>query len=115
MNIFIDDWRNPTDIKWPKALAKTEWTVVRSYREFCKVAETAKKIDIVSFDYDLKNSYGEDEKENALNNGMNCIGALVEICIDKRQKLPTCVVHSAHPKGRKEMEDKIKYMSSRWF
>lgn len=51
-NLFLDDVRKPTDVKWLD-LPPVDWVIVRNYENFEKIIRKAGLPSIISFDHDL--------------------------------------------------------------
>ena len=127
-NLYLDDWRTPTDtliskkpIELKKVISHNEWEIVRSYREFVDIIERKGLPDIISFDHDLADvyifkgnerqiippgeaefdydRYNEDEKT-----GYHCAKWLVEYCINNKKQLPKYIIHSDNQVGSENIK-----------
>lgn len=128
-NLFLDDTRNPEHCatymhKWigqrnPELYLHTEWVVVRSYHEFVQYISEHGLPQMVSFDHDLgkehidyymENLEGKPWEEKQLHDydydsftektGVSAAKWLATCCILEKRPLPECVIHSANPVGR---------------
>ncbi len=119
--LFLDDIRQPNDVKWVKLPMKT-YTVVRSYNEFVECIENKGIPKFVAFDHDLSddhynNYHGVDDAGRMTidynkfeeKTGYDCAKFLVEECIKQNVKFPEYVVHSMNPIGAKNI---ISYVES---
>ena len=94
-NLFLDDERNPEDVTW-KALPKTSWVVVRSFKEFHKTLKEKGPPELVSFDHDI----GE------FRTGATCAQALIEFDLNvwKGAWNGKFEVHSQNPVGARNIQ-----------
>lgn len=101
VGIFLDDERNPEDVKWVEYPAGIEWYVVRRMNDFlfC-IYNMGGAAYVVSFDHDLQD-YNLNGKENT---GYDCLKSLVGFCMDTNTPLPQCFFHTMNPVGKKNME-----------
>jgi hypothetical protein len=125
--LFLDDIRIPKDaiglvssnlnqIYWDN-----DWSVVRNYFEFCNYIQKFGLPDFISFDHDLADDHYNDlfSDENWSKNdndivlkydeykektGYECAKWLVDWCLENKKSLPECVVHSANPVGKQNIE-----------
>jgi hypothetical protein len=113
MNLFLDDYLNPSDVTWID-LPLLEWTIVRNFEEFVKII----KIEIpkfISFDHDLAgehyNKYSIlsdgtrfiDYTKFTKKTGYDCAFFLKNYCDRKNTKIPNYIVHSLNPIGSKNI------------
>ncbi len=98
MNIFLDDERQPTYIRYQLGIKYPEnWIIVRNYFDFCKlVDEKFEEINLVSFDHDIA-SYDKSGKEWT---GKDAADYLVNKCLDSGTKFPSWFVHTSNTSGR---------------
>lgn len=112
--LFFDDLRNPIDVftyKRDIRYKKSEWIVVRSYKEFTQVIEKLDIPSVVSLDHDLSDQhYGREDlpwsvegeidyfsyKEKT---GYECAKWLCDYCLDNNHKLPEILIHSCNNVG----------------
>jgi hypothetical protein len=125
--LFLDDIRIPKDaiglvssnlnqIYWDN-----DWSIVRNYFEFCNYIQKFGLPDFISFDHDLADDHYNDlfSDENWSKNdndivlkydeykektGYECAKWLVDWCLENGKSLPQCVVHSANPVGKQNIE-----------
>lgn len=123
--LFLDDFRVPKDCaKYMGTVLvqlynQDDWTIVRSYDEFCKHIMEHGLPDLISYDHDLadehyfpletSDKYKQLISEGNLNEfyassfvektGYDCAKWLVEYCMDYRMFLPEFIVHSMNPSG----------------
>jgi hypothetical protein len=128
-NLFLDDKRNPNDVKWVD-LPPVEWRVVRSYNSFVEMVKKNGLPIIIAFDHDLAiEHYGEyirsvtEKSEEARQirygklrekTGYDCTKWIVDYFYEmnpdriemsrskkgaNKIKFPLVVVHSANPIG----------------
>jgi hypothetical protein len=125
--LFLDDIRIPKDaiglvssnlnqIYWDN-----DWSIVRNYFEFCNYIQKFGLPDFISFDHDLADDHYNDlfSDENWSKNdndivlkydeykektGYECAKWLVDWCLENKKSLPQCVVHSANPVGKQNIE-----------
>lgn len=102
--IFIDDERFPTTaitlVESDMGMYKndSDWVIVRTYDEFVNEVTKNGSPNYVSFDHDLADIDGDDEKT-----GFDCAKWLVDYCMDNNIMLPKYQVHSANPIGKKNI------------
>lgn len=97
-NLFIDDERNPIDVKWGPAdeqvLFRDErWIIARNWSEVFETIVTYGMPVMISFDHDL----GEDEPT-----GYDIAKRLTELIMDVEYQLDKnfrVLVHSKNPVG----------------
>ena len=95
--LWLDDLRNPfLNLEGSVPLETTHIEWVLSYEQFTQWIKRFGLPDIISFDHDLADVYGNDRKENT---GMDCAKWLVDFCLDHELNLPRHYVHSANPVG----------------
>ena len=102
MNIFASERIEPSAIKFPRGFDKLEWTVAKTYADFCKLAETNNVNNVVI-----------DSAAKGENIALRCAIALTEITCDKHTKLPTLMVVGNDSKVKKQIEDHLA-RSKRW-
>jgi len=95
--VFLDDERNPLDIKNLMGKYFVEnWTIVRNYTDFTKVIDAnIGNIGVVSFDHDLACKVKDVEKT-----GKDCADYLIYKCIEKSMEFPSWFVHTQNTVGR---------------
>lgn len=117
-NLFLDDQRKPSDVKWID-LPLVDWTVVHHFGEF---VNTIKKLGIprfVSYDCDLcdahyaayhkyKHSYPLHYKEFAFPCGIHCVEFLIKVCEESKRPHPPYIIHSMNQYGGGYMDNLIK-------
>ena len=125
--LFLDDIRIPKDaiglvpsnlnqIYW-----ENDWSIVRNYFEFCNYIQKFGLPDFISFDHDLADdhyndlfsdeNWSKDDNDIVLKyddyvekTGYECAKWLVDWCLENQKQLPRCIVHSANPVGKKNIE-----------
>ena len=116
--LFLDDIRIPKDAiglvpsNMNKFYWENDWDVVRSYDEFCGYIKKYGLPDFVSFDHDLADDHYNYSKNDDVvskydyreKTGYECAKWLVDWCLENSLKLPDCIVHSANPVGKKNIE-----------
>jgi len=104
--IFLDDERQPCQVKWTK-IPDLPWTVVKNYGNF-KALITVKGYlpEFISFDHDLSIEHyknlvkGESDYDKyEEKTGYDCAKWLVQYCLNSEQSLPKYTVHSLNPIG----------------
>jgi len=114
-NLFLDDERKPSDVKWI-ALPSVKWDIVRNYKDFVNIIEKLGLPSIVSFDHDLADEHysyvignvdspKQDFKEKT---GMDCVKWLVNYCMVNDLDFPEYYIHSMNPIGKDNIESYIK-------
>ena len=124
-NLFLDDIRMPKDvIRNANALHLTPeliehykgvWVIVRNYNDFVEYITEHGLPEIISFDHDLADEHYRESmydpdiehyskyysdgtfKEKT---GYNCAKWLIEYCLDNKEYLPVCLIHTQNPVGR---------------
>ena len=104
-NLIVDDERTINNIVHytGNSFYKTlKWHIVRNYDDFCSIINEKGLPNIISFDHDL----GEfkDGKERS---GKTCAEFIIDYCIDNNLNFPRYYVHSANPRGVKNIEGLI--------
>ena len=116
LNVFLDDSRVPNDCWYvtnPSFYRKTDWKIVRSYKEFVSLIEKewakGNWPETITFDHDLGYSHygipcthenydstyvGLEEKT-----GLDCAKWLADFCLEKNLDLPNILVHSMNTVG----------------
>ena len=113
-NLFLDDIRNPRDVKWLN-LPSVEWTIVRDYDEFVNVIKKQGVPTFIAFDHDLGPDHYNPSMYNKLHetfserNGYDCAKWLVDYCMNRNLKVPKYAVHSMNPIGKNNI---INYIES---
>lgn len=111
--LFIDDVRNPQDVKWAQ-LPVGPWVVVRNYQQFVDHISKNGLPSFVAFDHDLADEhyrpsmYNNDGHYNKYytdgtfkeKTGYHCAQWLIEYCIDNNKSFPDYEVHSMNPIGK---------------
>lgn len=103
-NIFLDDYRVPSDVTWA-TLPNVEWTIVRDYDAFVSLLnELEEAPKFIAFDHDLAdNHYLGDFSNPNEKTGMDCAKALFDIALEKGWAMPDWIVHSLNPAGRENI------------
>jgi hypothetical protein len=106
MFIFLDDYREPSDVTWVKLPETYHWVVVRNYEQFVLLIDNLMTPPaFIAFDHDLADAHYEGDFSNPNEKtGMDCAKALVDICLDHGWQIPPFIVHSLNPVGRKNIE-----------
>jgi hypothetical protein len=104
INIFVDDERNPLDVK--NLMGKyfvDDWVIVRNYPDFVKLVNAnIGNIHIVSFDHDLACIVNGFEKT-----GKDCADYLIDRYMENDIEFPSWFVHTQNTEGRKNIISKI--------
>lgn len=91
--LFLDDERNPEDVKWITYPENIEWTIIRTYDEFIKEVKY-NHFDILSFDHDI-----QDFSKGSELTGYDCLkyycNHVGHIC--------SITIHSMNPIGKANM------------
>ena len=101
-NIFLDDVRSPKTTKHVE-LPLCEWTIIRSYDEFCRIISSRGLPHRIAFDHDL--SYDDQNKTENFNEktGYDAAKWLIEYCMRTEQELPEFSCHSMNPYGKRNI------------
>lgn len=105
MNIFLDDYRHPLDVRWVR-LPDVEWVIVKSYQEFCDLLSSySGELGHVSLDHDLKEDhyFGNYDGET----GLECLEYLLEWVKSNDKTLPHLTVHTLNETRGNIMRQKI--------
>ena len=100
--LFLDDVRNPKDVKWIN-LPLGPWVIVRNYHDFVKYITSNGLPEFVAFDHDLADEHYGANPVNASfkeKTGYDCAKWMVEYCMDNNKSFPSYVVHSMNPIGK---------------
>lgn len=103
--LFLDDVRNPSDVKWVKLPVNVKWDIVRDYGEFTDYILKHGIPQFVAYDHDLadvhysKQSGEINYDEFNEKTGYDCAKFLINICASKNIEHPRYVVHSLNPIG----------------
>lgn len=108
MNIFLDDYRKPTDVRWME-IPDVAWTIVRNYDQFIHALDHATEAPkYITFDHDLADAHYDGDFSGPEKTGYDCAKALVEICLERNWLLPDYSVHSLNPIGAKNIREYLK-------
>jgi len=102
MNLFASDRIEPSNIKFPKGFDKLEWTVAKTYEEFCALYEKN----------DVKNVV-IDSSAKGNNLPLRFTIGLTEITCDKHIKLPTLLVVGTNESAKKSIQEHLA-KAKRW-
>lgn len=110
-NLFLDDLRNPSDVKWIE-LPSVVWTIVRNYKEFINIIEKMGVPYMISFDHDIcPEHYAEYTKAHEMGEqriryeifqektGYDCAKWIANLCVNKGVPLPLYYIHTLNPIG----------------
>ena len=108
-NLFLDDERHPVDSYkgylntledcFKEDYLNLNWTIVRTYSDFCNIISTKGLPARISFDHDIA-----DTKE-----GIDCVKWLLNYCMNNNINLSSdCRFHTANPTGKMNMSSWIK-------
>jgi len=115
-NLFLDDHRNPKDVKWID-LPPVSWVIVRNYKQFVETILKDGVPRIISFDHDLADEHYKEYttcNDNKLlsgargkiryehfqeKTGYDCAKWLANYCVDKNLPLPLYYLHSLNGIG----------------
>lgn len=112
--LFLDDERSPSDVTWVNYDSNIDWTVVRTFDEFCYFVDTH-VFSVYSFDHDIQdfetikkgdilrisvygNVYAEDDTVEELT-GKDC----AEYLKDNYEYNYSYYVHSKNPVGKQNI------------
>jgi hypothetical protein len=100
-NIFIDDYRNPSDITWVELPNVNNWIVVRSYDEFVVLFEKLpiRSVAHISYDHDLVPAHYANHPTTE-RTGFDCAKFIVARATEEGIDIPNFTVHSLNPLGR---------------
>lgn len=104
--LWLDDFRDPSERLFLLDYTDVVW--VKDYEEFCEYLDNNDLPDAISFDHDLADEHYDstiltvDYKEKT---GLDCAKKLVEVCEERSQPLPRCIVHSMNPVGSRNIYD----------
>jgi hypothetical protein len=117
-SLFLDDMRNPEDVKWIE-LPLINWVVVRNYDQF---VETITRYGLplrVSFDHDLADEHyreytaAHDKKmitcgtirydQFAEKTGYDCAKWMAQYCVDNNLPIPSYYLHTMNGIGAKNI------------
>ena len=90
-NLFLDDTRQPRDVKWIR-IPFVSWTVVCNYTDFISVVEKRGIPDHISFDHDLG--------KFAEKTGFDCAAWFCKYYALQGHRFPEYTVHSTNPAGK---------------
>jgi len=113
-NLFLDDIRVPTDVKWVK-LPKVKWEIVRNFDQFVEKIEKDGLPEIIAFDHDLAfDHYNIDNgsffpPSHIEPTGYDCAKWLIQYCSDRQLSPPIYYVHSMNEIGKQNI---ISYIES---
>ena len=101
MFIFLDDYREPSDVTWAKLPETFHWVIVRNYEQFVMLIDNLMTPPaFIAFDHDLADAHYEGDFSNPdEKTGYDCAKALVDICLDHGWDIPEFIVHSLNPVG----------------
>jgi hypothetical protein len=113
--LFLDDERNPRNVTWmqTEVYFRTDWKIVRNYRDFVDMITEYGLPGFVSFDHDLADFHYQAmlEEVNGKQNvnygpektGFDCAKWLVDYCTDNAIEFPAYMVHSMNPIGKERI------------
>ncbi len=109
--LFLDDERNPQDVKWIKYPDNVSWKIARTYGEF-ETALLMSNYDLVSFDHDIQDFTDTGDERT----GYTCFLRMLDFVMDGCILLPKVVVHSQNPVGaeniRKHYNNYLKFLGA---
>jgi len=113
--LYLDDVREPfqsANYCQNKNYSEKKWHIVRTYQEFKDYITTMGIPEVVSFDYDLTlesyvNTATDEDKIHEYESGYDCLQYLIEACRQQKRQLPSCLIHSMNPVGRKKLYELI--------
>ena len=110
MNLFLDDERKPSDVKWLD-LPPVTWTIVKSYDEFVRAVKTHGVPAMVSLDHDL--AYPEHYAHGSARSipyhtyktptGWHAAVWLYDHCQKTGANMPQSFVHTLNGTGRQNI------------
>lgn len=108
-HIFLDDKRQPHDVRFWIDLPSVDWLVVKDFKQF-KAAISNRWPEFVAFDHDLHESHHTiGEKSNYQHfdyaglehaTGFCCAFELARMALESNRALPKFIVHSMNDRGR---------------
>lgn len=117
-NLFLDDEREPRDVKWVE-LPLVHWTIVRNYDEFVEIITRQGVPANVTFDHDLADEHYKEYVEMVdpkliggcriryerfkEKTGRDCAVWLANYCLDRGLPLPIYYVHTLNGEGAKNI------------
>lgn len=113
--LFLDDVRKPNSVYWVN-IPHHDWTIVRSYKEFCDIVSNKGIPEFVCYDHDLaidhydKMNSGEaiDYNDKFEKTGYDCAKFLCGECLKANVPHPQFVVHSMNSVGKENILQYIK-------
>jgi hypothetical protein len=123
-NLFIDDVRNPNNVKaalhrgvWEEFPSLMVWEVVRSYDEFVAYILKNGLPKRITFDHDLSwehypkgllaSEADIDYSKYKEKTGYDCAKWLTEYCMTNNLELPDFYIHSFNPVGRMNISNHL--------
>ena len=106
--LFLDDVREPVQIKWADDMPSLEVVVARDFLEFQSIVKTRGIPEVVSFDFDLcPEHYAEFRRLEGMSvdyrtntpTGLDCAKWLKSFC--GGEPFPKFFVHSLNPAGKR--------------
>lgn len=128
--LFLDDYRLPIDCisymyrrigNKNVMYLRTDWNIVKNYKEFTDCILKNGIPELISFDHDLAEEHYcppewyasyDDWHSHAQfieKTGADCAKWLVEHCNKNKLPLPNCVIHSMNPVGSENIENILKH------
>lgn len=113
--LFLDDIRQPKQVKWVKLPECVEWNIVRNYNEFQDFLSKHGIPKFVAFDCDLGEEHylyannpeflkKQERREFRERTGIDCAKLLIQQCERTGQRPPEFVVHSMNIIGGREIK-----------
>lgn len=112
IGLFIDDERNPEDVKWLQLPSGITWTIIRNKEELEEYIEMVEggnrpEPDVYSFDHDLQ-CFEEDGREF---DGCSAFDLLERHEMLSGGKL--IIIHTQNPVGRQRLKSRLDDLNNR--
>lgn len=111
--LFLDDIRYPIEVyHYTKRdiFLRSDWHIVRNYKQFINRILENGLPDMISFDHDLADEHylQQDSQQFVEKTGYDCAKWLVEYCMDNGTDLPQFYSHSTNPVGKENIESLLR-------
>jgi hypothetical protein len=118
-NLFLDDFRMPTDAfryTLDTRYNILKWEIVRSFNEFTEIIEKKGLPQLISLDHDLADVHydgypfdnGIDYSSYTEKTGYDCAKWLCDYCLENNLSFPNYLIHSCNSVGSKNIDIYIK-------
>ena len=116
-NLFLDDFREPSDVTWAK-LPSVDWSIVRSVKSFKDWIKEYGIPSLVSFDNDLlpEHYVGNSFRDSLAieDTGFDACMWLVNMCNTHCITFPNWIVHSRNTRAVTRMVDYLLHKEVSW-